>query len=63
MKPLHILQPIFDWVVEGMANVNELLDWLLKPVVLILKVLFRAIRFVLHPIINFFFGQSAMGAQ
>ena len=37
IKPLHILQPIFDWLAEGMANVNELLDWLLKPVGLILK--------------------------
>ena len=61
VKPLHILQPGFNWVAEGMANVNELLDWLLKPLVLILKVLFRAIRFVLHPIINFFFGKSATG--
>src|SRR5512136_34869 len=39
IKPLHVLQPIFGWVAEGMANVNELLDWLLKPVGLILKVL------------------------
>jgi tellurite resistance protein TerC len=63
IKPLHILQPIFDWVAEGMANVNELLDWLLKPVALILKVLFRAIGFVLRPIINFFSGKSATGSQ
>jgi tellurite resistance protein TerC len=63
IKPLHVLQPIFDWVAEGMANVNELLDWLLKPVGLILKVLFRAIGFVLRPIINFFLGKSATGSQ
>jgi hypothetical protein len=63
IKPLHILQPIFDWVAEGVANVNELLDWLLKPVGLILKVLFWAISFVLRPIINFFVGKSATGSQ
>lgn len=63
IKPLHILQPIFDWLAEGMANVNELLDWLLKPVGLILKILFRAIRFVFRPIINFFLGRSATGPQ
>ena len=63
IKPLHILQPIFDWLAEGMANVNELLDWLLKPVGLILKILFRAIGFVFRPIINFFLGKSATGSQ
>ena len=63
IKPLHVLQPIFDWVAEGMANVNELLDWLLKPVGLILKVLFQAIGFVLRPLINFLFGKSTTGSQ
>ena len=63
IKPLHILQPIFDWLAEGMANVNELLDWLLKPVGLILKILFRAIGFVFRPLINFLFGKSATGSQ
>lgn len=63
IKPLHILQPVFNWVAEGMANVNELLDWLLKPVVLILKVLFRAFGFVFRPIINFFLGKSITGSQ
>ncbi len=63
IKPLHVLQPIFDWVAEGMANVNELLDWLLKPVGLILKILFQAIGFVLRPLINFLFGKSATGSQ
>jgi tellurite resistance protein TerC len=63
IKPLHVLQPIFDWVAEGMANVNELLDWLLKPVGLILKLLFQAIGFVLRPLINFLFGKSATGSQ
>ena len=63
IKPLHILQPIFDWLAEGMANVNELLDWLLKPVGLILKILFRTIGFVFRPIINFFLGKSTTGSQ
>jgi len=63
IKPLHVLQPIFDWVAEGMANVNELLDWLMKPIGLILKVLFQAIGFVLRPLINFLFGKSATGSQ
>jgi len=60
---LHNVQDVFDGLAEGMANVNELLDWLLKPVVLILKVLFRAFGFVFRPIINFFLGKSTTGSQ
>ncbi len=63
VKPLHVLQPLFDWLAEGMANVNEILDWFLKPVALILRILFRTLRFVFRPIINFFFGKSATGSQ
>jgi tellurite resistance protein TerC len=59
IKPLHILQPVFDWVAEGMADVNELLDWLLIPVKLVLKLLFQAIGFVIKPIISFFRLRSA----
>lgn len=63
IKLLHVLQPIFNWLAEGMANVNELIDWLLKPVGLILKILYRAILFVFRPLFNFFFGRSATGSQ
>jgi tellurite resistance protein TerC len=54
IKPLHVLQPIFNWVAEGMANINELLDWFLSPVVLVVKAFFKAIFFVLRPIISLF---------
>jgi tellurite resistance protein TerC len=54
LKPLHVLQPIFNWVAEGMANINELLDWFLSPVVFVVKAFFKAIFFVLRPIISLF---------
>ena len=54
LKPLHVFQPVFDWVAEGMANVNELLDWALKPVVLVLKIFFRAVAIIVRPIISLF---------
>ena len=54
LKPLHVFQPVFDWVAEGMADVNELLDWVLKPVVLVLKIFFRAIAIIVRPIISLF---------
>ena len=53
VKPLHTLEPIFIWLGQGMANVNELLDWLLKPVFLLIKGLFRVLAFILRPIVSF----------
>jgi tellurite resistance protein TerC len=51
IKVLHAFQPVFDWLGQGMANINELLDWVLKPVWLVFKIFFRVIGFILHPII------------
>jgi tellurite resistance protein TerC len=63
LKPLHVFQPIFNWVATGMANINELLDWALVPVVLIVKICFKGIFFVLRPIINLFSPQSVSVSQ
>ncbi len=54
MKPLHVLQPLFDWVAKGMANINELLDWVLIPIVFTVKGLLRAIVFLMRPLIRIF---------
>ena len=51
IKALHAFQPIFNWLGQGMANFNELMDWLLKPVWLAFKIFFRVIGFILRPII------------
>jgi tellurite resistance protein TerC len=58
IKPLHVLQPVFTWFGQGMANVNELLDWLLKPVWLVFKIFFRIIGLILRPIIALFPHES-----
>jgi tellurite resistance protein TerC len=63
IRPLHFLQPVFDWVAEGMADVNELFDWVLVPIVLVIKILFKGIFFVLRPIINLFNPQSVIVSQ
>ena len=63
IKPLHILEPIFNWVAEGMADVNELFDWALVPIIISIKILFKAIFFVLRPIINLFNPQSITVSQ
>ncbi len=54
LKPLHVFQPIFNWVGEGMANINELIDWALVPVILVIKTFFKGIAFGIHPIIALF---------
>jgi tellurite resistance protein TerC len=58
IKPLQVLQPVFTWLGQGMADVNELLDWALKPVWLVFKIFFRVIGFVLRPIIALFTHES-----
>jgi tellurite resistance protein TerC len=63
IKPLHVLQPIFNWVGEGMADINELFDWALVPVVLVVKILYKSIFLVLRPIINLFNPQSVIVSQ
>jgi tellurite resistance protein TerC len=63
IKPLHILQPIFNWVAEGMADVNELFDWALVPIIVFIKILFKGIFFVLRPVINLFNPQSIIVSQ
>jgi tellurite resistance protein TerC len=40
-KPLQILAPGLRWIAEGMGDVNELLDWALKPLVVLVKFVFR----------------------
>ncbi len=54
IKPLHVLQPVFNWVAEGMANINKLLDWILIPVVLVVKGLFKGIALIIRPVIRIF---------
>jgi len=63
LKPLHIFQPIFDWGAEGMANINELVDWALVPVILVIKIFFKGIAFVVRPVLTLFYHESEIGSQ
>jgi tellurite resistance protein TerC len=63
IKPLHVLQPIFDWVAEGMADINELVDWALVPVILVIKIFFKGIAFVVRPVITLFYHEPEIGSQ
>jgi tellurite resistance protein TerC len=37
VKFLHFLAPLFHWLGEGMGNLNEVVDWALRPAVLLVK--------------------------
>ncbi len=50
LKPLHLFQPIFRWVAQGMADVNELVDWALVPIGLAFKIVFKLLWLVLRPL-------------
>ncbi len=63
MKPLHVFQPVFNWVAEGMANINELIDWFLIPVVLVVKGVFKGIAFVIRPIVRIFQHEEKIAPQ
>jgi tellurite resistance protein TerC len=63
IKPLHIFDPAFKWVGEGMANVNELVDWALVPVTLLIKAVIGAIVFLIRPVIAFFQRRSLILSQ
>jgi len=63
LKPLHVLQPVFDWVGEGMADINELVDWALVPVILVIKIFFKGIAFVVRPVITLFYHEPEIGSQ
>ena len=63
IKPLHVFQPVFNWVAEGMAHINELIDWVLVPVVLVVKTFLRSITVVIRPIVNLFHHEEKIISQ
>lgn len=40
---LKKLQPVFYWLGEGLANINELFDWALKPIIGLVRLLLRGL--------------------
>jgi tellurite resistance protein TerC len=50
-KRLQVLQPVFTWIGQGMANINELFDWAMVPVTLLAKTSFRMMRLIFRPVV------------
>ena len=42
-KLLQKLNPVFNWLAEGFANINEMIDWILVPVLGLIKLIFSGI--------------------
>jgi hypothetical protein len=38
------LRPALNWVAEGFANLNELVDWAIVPIIVLFKWLFRLLK-------------------
>lgn len=49
-KLLQKLKPVLEWVAQGFANFNEVIDWALVPVLLIVKLVFRLLGWIFGPI-------------
>ncbi len=44
--PLRVLQPVLDWVAQGFANLNEIMDWALVPFQAIARLIGRLVAAV-----------------
>ncbi len=52
VQSLRVLRPMLLWIGEGMANVNELIDWALKPFVGIFRLLLRVIILIASMVVS-----------
>ncbi len=43
VRPLHVLRPVWRYIADGMGAINALVDWVLKPFVLLIKLVFSLI--------------------
>jgi tellurite resistance protein TerC len=53
VRRLHVFAPVFRWIAEGMGDVNELIDWALKPFILLVKLVFRGIVQIVRTLVPF----------
>jgi tellurite resistance protein TerC len=52
VKFLHVLAPAFHWIGEGMGNLDELVNWALKPLIVVIKLLFGLIARAVAPLLH-----------
>jgi tellurite resistance protein TerC len=44
VRYLHWLRPLFVWLAQGMGNLNELIEWVLRPLTELIKLLSAGVR-------------------
>jgi YkoY family integral membrane protein len=54
IKWLHVFRPLFHGVAKGMAYLNTFFDWMIIPVIFIIRVFFKGVYLILRPIIKLF---------
>jgi tellurite resistance protein TerC len=52
LKFLHVLAPVLRWIGEGMGNLNELVSWALRPVIVLVKLVVRLIAHLIGPLVE-----------
>jgi tellurite resistance protein TerC len=52
VKPMHVLQPVFNGIGVGMDKANTVVDWVLHPIFWACKMIFRGIGFILGRVIS-----------
>jgi tellurite resistance protein TerC len=52
VKFLHVLAPFFHWIGEGMGNMDELVNWALKPLITVIKLVFGLIGKAIAPLLH-----------
>ena len=60
IKSLHVFHPIFSWIAEGMANINELVNWALVPVTFSIKIAFKTMTSIVRPAIASLFQRRSL---
>ncbi|NJN95788.1 MAG: DUF475 domain-containing protein [Anaerolineales bacterium] len=41
---LQLLRPVLYWLAEGMGHINELVEWLFHPIIVIFKLIFKGVQ-------------------
>jgi tellurite resistance protein TerC len=52
VKFLHILSPVFRWIGEGMGDMDELVNWALKPFIAVIKLILKPVGKVVAPLLH-----------
>jgi YkoY family integral membrane protein len=47
-RPLHVFRPALVWLAQGFGNINEVIDWVLAPLLALARLIGRGVRRVVQ---------------